>query len=185
MEIHWDQIFFARPGAGPVKLSRMDPVEADHHYRGFSRMFRKDHGNGPHCFDYSSHSTAPIWRDLSGFYTRYGDVRELLLGPDNMYIIANAGDETSISFDAGDAGELPEGWSRDFLLYSVGWVKDGDLNTAEGNRVEPLPFHGMNQYPYPNPASYPQNQDLVNYHKKYNTREVSDRAFSRAIFEMQ
>ncbi len=186
MEIHWDQVFFARPTiTKSVKVTRMIPSEADHHYRGFSRMFRKDNGNGPHWFDYSSVSTGPKWRDLQGSYTRYGDVRELLLAPDNKYIIANAGDETSISFDADDAGNLPDGWSRDFLLYSVGWVKDGDMNTAEGNRVEPLPFHGMTGYPYTDPASYPQNQELIRYHKEYNTREVSDRAFSRAIFEMQ
>lgn len=186
MEIHWDQVFFACPSEQiPVKLTRLDPSGADHHFRGFSRMFRKDQGNGPHWFDYSSQSIKPRWRDLTGSYTRYGDVKELLLAPDNMYIIANAGDETSITFDAGDVGDLPEGWSRDFLLYSVGWVKDGDMNTAEGNRVEPLPFHGMNAYPYENPEDYPWSPELINYHKKYNTREVNDRAFSRAIFEMQ
>ncbi len=186
MAIHWDQVFFARPSDQiPVKLSRLNPSEADHHYRGFSRMFRKDQGNGPHWFDYSTTSTAPKWRDLNGFYTRYGDVKELLLASDNMYIIANAGDETSISFNAADAGELPEGWKRDFLLYSVGWVKDGDMNTAEGNRVKPLPFHGMSAYPYADPDAYPLTPKLESYHKKYNTREVSDRAFSRAIYEMQ
>ncbi len=30
--------------------------------------------------------------------------------------------------------EVPEGWKRDFLVHSVGWVKDGDLNTAEGQK---------------------------------------------------
>lgn len=186
MEIHWDQVFLARPSAQiPVRLSRLNPAEADHHFRGFSHMFRKDHGDGPHWFDYSSATTAPKWRDLNGFYTRYGDVKELLLAPDNMYIIANAGDETSISFNAADAGELPEGWSRDFLLYSVGWVKDGDMNTAEGNRVKPLPFHGMSAYPYSDSETYPISPELESYHKKYNTRELSDRAFSRAIFEME
>ncbi len=186
MEIHWDQVFFARPATTiPVKVTRMNPSQADHHYRGFSRLYRMDFGNGPHWFDYSSVTTRPKWRDLQGFYTRYGDVQELLLAPDNKYIIANAGDETTISFNADDAGLLPEGWSRDFLFYSVGWVKDGDMNTAEGNRVEPLPYHGMSHYPYKEPGSYPQSEDLVNYHKTYNTRKVSDRAFSRAIFEWQ
>jgi hypothetical protein len=186
MEIHWDHVFFAKPaGTVPVKVTRMVPSEADHHYRGFSRMYRKDHGNGPHWFDYSSVTTGPKWRDMQGFYTRYGDVRELLLDPDNQYIIANAGDETTICFNADDAGALPDGWSRDFLLYSVGWVKDGDMNTAEGNRVEPLPFHGMSKYPYEDPDSYPHSRELDSYHKMYNTREVTDRAFSRAIFEMQ
>jgi hypothetical protein len=112
-------------------------------------------------------------------------VTELLQDPDNQYIIANAGDETTIEFDASQLQKLPVDWKRDFLIYSTGWVKDGDMNTAEGNRVEPLPFHGMSQYPYQSGESYPDNRENRRYHKKYNTRKVTDREFRRAVFEMQ
>ncbi len=67
----------------------------------------------------------------------------LLTASDNKYIISNAGDETSVKFNAGTLSQLKNGWKRDFLIHSVGWVKDGDLNTATGNSVLPLPFHGM------------------------------------------
>ncbi len=87
------------------------------------------------------------WRDLSGNYTRYGDVLPLLTESDNKYIISNAGDETSVKFDAEGLPELKEGWKRDFLIHSVGWVKDGDINTAFGSTVLPLPYHGMKSYP--------------------------------------
>ncbi len=186
MEIYWDQAFFAQ--SLPVtaeKITRLSPVRADHHYRGFSAMQRKGGPYGPHWFDYQSVTTGQKWRDLEGSYTRYGDVLELLLEPDNKYIIANAGDETTIEFDASLLQELPRGWSRDYLIYSTGWVKDGDMNTAEGNRVGPLPFHGMTAYPYPDGQSYPDSPELRKYHKKYNTREVSDREFSRAVFELR
>ena len=53
-----------------------------------------------------------------------------------MYIIANAGDETTIEFDASTLTDPPEDWTRDFLIYTVGWVKDGDLNTARGQTVD-------------------------------------------------
>ena len=163
----------------------MKPLAADHHYRGFSRLYRKGGMYGPHWFDYQKVQSEAIWRDLTGMYTRFGEVNELLQEPDNMYIIANAGEETTIRFPASEVEQLPEGWTRDFLIYCVGWVKDGDMNTAEGNRVGPLPYHGMPSYPYADPASYPMDEKLKAYHEKYNTREVNGADWRRAIFSMQ
>ena len=186
MEIYWDEAFFTSGNAGaPLVSTRLDPVSADHHYRGFSKMYRKGGRYGPHWFDYEEVSTGPRWRDLTGDYTRFGDVVDLLQDPDNRYIIANAGEETTINFDAGAAPPLPEGWSRDFLIYSVGWVKDGDMNTAEGNRVEPLPFHGMNSYPYGAEESYPDTPELRRYRQEYNTRTVTDEDFRRTLVGMK
>jgi hypothetical protein len=110
--------------------------------------------------------------DLEGFYTRYGVVSSLLDSTDNQYIIYNAGDEVSISYAADQLPELPDGWKRDFVIYSVGWVKDGDLNTAFGQTVGPLPFHGMPSYPYPENYRYPFEENKE-YYKKYNTRFVT------------
>jgi hypothetical protein len=60
-----------------------------------------------------------------------------------------------VQFDATSANTLPAGWKRDFLLYTDGWIKDSDLNTAFGNTVGPLPFHRMKEYPYAPGDSYP------------------------------
>jgi hypothetical protein len=98
-----------------------------------------------------------------------------------MYIIANAGDETTISFDAAKLPELKQGWKRDFLIYSVGWVKDGDLNTALGQIVEPLPFHGMSRYPYGPEEHYPTDQKHREYQQKYNTREVGTKDYQEVV----
>ena len=126
-------------------------------------------------------STGQPWRDLIGTYTRYGDVLPLLTEADDKYIIKNAGDETSIKFNAKDLPDLPEGWTRDFLIHSVGWVKDGDLNTASGKTVGPLPFHGMTRYPYGPNESYPTDKEHTEYLKEYNTREVTTESFFGAI----
>jgi len=83
------------------------------------------------------------------------------------------------------APPLPDGWSRDFLIYTIGWVKDGDMNTAEGDRVLPLPFHGMKRYPYGADESYPESPQLKAYHQTYNTREVDARKFRREVAEMK
>jgi hypothetical protein len=118
--------------------------------------------------------------DLEGLYTRYGDVTPLLKSSDNQYIIYNAGDEISIKYSAKDLEELPTGWKRDFVIYSVGWVKDGDLNTAHGQTVYPLPFHGMSSYPYPESEEYPF-QEHLDYIKKYNTRMVNTLPYQNLI----
>ncbi len=182
MEIYWDYVFFSddvsNASAGAKTL---DPVSADLHYRGFSRSFRKGGRYGPHWFDYSDVEKDPEWRDLSGNYTRYGDVLPLLAASDNKYIISNAGDETSVKFDAKKLPELKAGWKRDFLIHSIGWVKDGDINTAFGSTVLPLPFHGMKSYP-PGPGdTYPKDPELQKYNQEYNTRVVTPDRFLNAL----
>jgi len=184
MQLYWDQIFYIQEQPDlPVQTHLLNPSAADLHHRGFSRLFRKGGRYGPHWFDYSSVSTGQPWRDLTGFYTRYGDVQSLLLEADDMYVIKNAGDETTVEFDAQSVPDLPEGWKRDYLIHSIGWVKDGDMNTAAGQTVKPLPFHGMSRYPYGPDESYPSDQEHMEYQKKYNTRKVTTDEFRRAILE--
>ena len=121
-------------------------------------------------------------RNLVGDYTRYGDVTPLLIDADNRYVIINAGDEVSLKFDASQVPPLPDGWARDFLFYSDGWLKDGDLNTAHGQTVGPLPFHGMTSYPYGPDESYPGDEKHMTYRQEYNTRAVTAEAFKRFLF---
>jgi tetratricopeptide (TPR) repeat protein len=182
MQIYWDYIFFSEKNTdGPVRITRMEPVAADLRYRGFSKEYRKGGRYGPIWFDYNEVSETARWRDLSGNYTRYGDVLPLLTGSDNMYVISNAGDEVTVEFDASSLPALRPGWKRDFLVNSVGWVKDGDINTAYGNTVDPLPFHGMKSYP-PSPEDrYPADPRLQRYHEEYNTRVVTGDAYLNAL----
>lgn len=184
MEIYWDQIFFSEHQQNaPVISTVLNPISADLHYRGFSRSYRKGSRYGPHWFDYSDVDKNSKWRDLSGNYTRYGDVLPLLTESDNKYIISNAGDETSIQFDASGLPELEKGWKRDFLIHSVGWVKDGDINTALGSTVLPLPFHGMKSYPPGPEDKYPQGTELQKYNQEYNTRKVTSEGYLNALKE--
>ncbi|MBI4714538.1 MAG: hypothetical protein HY760_01075 [Nitrospirae bacterium] len=71
--------------------------------------------------------------------------------------------------------ELPAGWRRDFFIYTDGWIKDADLNTATGDRVTPLPFHAMSRYPYGPDESYPADQEHRRYLTEFNTRNVGPR----------
>ncbi len=182
MEIYWDYIFFSNNiSDSPAVSTVLNPVSADLHYRGFSHMFRKGGRYGPQWFDYSKVDKNKKWRDLSGNYTRYGNVLPLITESDNKYIIANAGDEASIIFDAKALPGLKTGWKRDFLIHTIGWVKDGDINTALGSTVLPLPFHGMKSYPPSATDLYPQDADHQKYLKEYNTRVVTPDDFRNAL----
>jgi len=182
MQIYWDQIFFSAGNVkAPVKMQDLNMVAANLNFRGYSADYRKGGPFGPEWFDYSPVTKGQKWRDLTGNYTRYGDVLPLLQKADDEYIIADGGDEISIDFDASKLAALPKGWKRDFLIYSDGWVKDGDLNTAHGQTVLPLPFHKMPSYPYGRNVAYPADKEHRGYQQKYNTRKVSTLDFRNAL----
>lgn len=145
LEIYWDCIEWARgePDA-EVKTQTLDPELADLHYRGYSVIDRPDAG-APEVPDYYQIlGTKQRWRDLIGYYTRYGDVRELLKSVDDRYVIVNSGDEMSLRF--AEQPPPPAGWHRDFIVVGDGWIKDGDFNSTFSKTVLPLPYHAKQEY---------------------------------------
>ena len=173
MQIYWDEAFVSRSlPDNPVKITTLAPLSADLHFRGFSRMYRKGGRYGPYWFAYDDVAKDSPWRPIEGNYTRFGDILPLLKSPDDMYVIMAAGDEATIQFDASSAKSLPPGWKRDFLLYTDGWIKDSDLNTAFGTTVGPLPFHGVRSYPYGAAETYPTDPQHQRYLRQYDTRVV-------------
>ena len=173
MQIYWDQAFVSRDVAdSTAKITTLTPVSADLHSRGFSRMYRKGGRYGPYWFAYDEVSKESPWRPITGAFTRFGDVLPLLRDPDDMYVIMGPGDEATIQFDVSSAKALPPGWKRDFLLYTDGWIKDSDLNTAFGTTVGPLPFHGVKAYPSGPGDEYPTDVQHQRYLREYDTRMV-------------
>jgi hypothetical protein len=176
MQIYWDHAFVAEDAAqSPVRITPLAPVSADLHYRGFSRMYRRGGRYGPHWFDYDQVTKESPWRPITGAFTRFGDVLPLLGAADDRYVIMGPGDEATVQFDAATAAAVPPGWKRTFLLYTEGWIKDADLNTAFGNTVEPLPFHAMKEYPPAPGETYPTDPERQRYLREYNTRVVERR----------
>ena len=145
LEIYWDWLAIADDRSGsPTKTVRIAPQRADLRYRGFSKtdFARRDVPELPSYAEIAN--TIPRWRDLVGYYTRFGDVGELVRALDDRYVIMNAGDELQLSFAAPAAP--PEGWVRDFVLMGDGWEKDGDFNTTFSKTVLPLPSHDRPDY---------------------------------------
>ena len=115
--------------------------------------------------------TGQVWRDLQGYCTRYGDVRELLGKIDDQIAITNAGDELRLKFAA--QPPPPPGWKRDYIMIGDGWIKDGDYNSTFSKTVLPLPYHGMKDYTVPptsleqDPAFRLHRTDWQTYHTRY------------------
>ncbi|HSS95469.1 MAG TPA: FG-GAP-like repeat-containing protein [Terriglobales bacterium] len=187
LEIFWDRISWAKgmPDAS-VKTTRMLPSYADLHYRGYSVIHRPDSG-APEVPDYNHlEGSKQRWRDLIGYYTRYGDVKELLEKVDDRYVIVNSGDEMSLRFDEQPAPQ--SGYLRDFVITGDGWIKDGDYNSTFSKTVLPLPYHGKDVYDLSNTKpgrledewAYRQHpEDWQNYHTRYITPDVFQNSLRR------
>ena len=181
VEIYWDQVLVStEKEEAEHQVTRISPSAADLHFRGFSRLYREG-PHSPHLYDYAQVTREDRWRDMEGYYTRYGDVAELVRSRDDRFVIVGAGDELTLRFPAGKAPPLREGWKRDFLLRSVGYDKDGDLNTTHGQTVGPLPFQGMSGYPYRSDEAYPDDAAHREYQRVYNTRWKGQEGFRAAV----
>ncbi len=108
---------------------------------------------------------------LGGDYTRYGDVRPLLAAVDDRFAIMGQGDEIVLEFDA---PPQPSGTTRRVFLhadvfYTLKYHPFGMLTDT----IEPLPFHGMESYPYP-PETWPYlgDEDYARYLREWNTRVI-------------
>jgi hypothetical protein len=180
MEICWDDLFFSvDEPAAEYRLTELPLLGADLHYRGFSARVPRG-GNNYATFDYSKTSTVMRWPPMGGRFTKYGSVEELISDADDCLLVMGAGDEMTIRFAAPNA-ELPPGWKRDFVLYNIGWDKDADFNTVQGQQVEPLPFRAMNGYPYEPEQSFPDSPKHREYLKTYQTRQQDVRQFRTQI----
>jgi hypothetical protein len=183
MELYWDQLSWATELPSAETRTQVLPLtRADLRYRGFSHMGQAN-SSSPEIPDYDHlEGTAQKWRDLEGYYTRFGDVRELLAAADDRYVIQNAGDELRLAFTVPEAPAA--GWKRDFVMIGDGWVKDGDYNTVFSKTVLPLPYHGMKDDPgmprslEADPAFCRHPDDWRLFHTRYVTAD----AFVRGLW---
>ena len=169
--VYWDEAFLSdAPTTGG--LPKVEPLlrGADLRFRGFSTPVVHPRRTQPERFDYARWMPTSMWNPTPGLYTRYGDVASLVSDIDDQFVIMGSGDELRLLFSARSLPPLEAGWVREFLLFVDGWAKDGDLNTAFSQSVEPLPFHRMSGYPYGQNEHYPRNELHRRYRAIYNTR---------------
>jgi len=168
--VYWDQIFFSLDDALAPTPSELPLLSADLHYRGFSTPLSDPQHLRPDSFDYQNVLAEAPWNPMQGKYTRYGPVEKLLARADDQLVVMAPGDEITARFDDSGLPPLQPGWVRDFFLYTHGWAKDGEPNTAFSATVQPLPFRKMANYPPGAQDHAPSGDDYRRYLREYLTR---------------
>ncbi|MGI8962232.1 MAG: FG-GAP-like repeat-containing protein [Bryobacteraceae bacterium] len=169
--VYWDEIFLMEDSRPPqVRLTPIDAESADLHFRGFSQVVIDPRRQQPEQFLYDHVRPVSNWNPTPGFYTRYGQVNELVNRVDDRLVVMGSGDELKLQYSAMQLPRLAQGWTRDFLLRVDGWAKDADPNTAFSQSVNPLPFHAMSAYPYKANEQFPADVEHRQYVQDTLTR---------------
>jgi hypothetical protein len=171
MECYWDQAFIAvrdRAAEASLRTVTLPVARARLGHRGYTREVSPD-GGEPLLYDYDHPDPAPL-AVMSGTLTRYGDVAALVQADDDELCVVGPGDEVRIEFDGAKVPALPEGWTRSYLLKSVGYCKDADPFTATGDQVGPLPWRGMPEFPFANGTERPSDSRYDQYLRQYQIR---------------
>src|SRR3970282_1629694 len=131
LKVYWDHVLVdtTPDGAVPMRRTEAPLLSADLAVRGFPRE-RTRTPAADLTYSYREVSRFGPWARHRGFYTRYGDVKPLLGAADDRFVIFGAGEETALEFDATALPPVPEGWTRDYLFYTRGYVKDMDFYAA-------------------------------------------------------
>ena len=167
MEVFWDQVFVGEDvTTAELRTHTLEPVVAELRLLGYPREYSPD-GADPTVYDYHRLDQGVPFKNLTGNFTRFGDVRALLRDVDDRFVIMARGEEIALEFDATKLPRLPDGWARTIVLHSDGYCKDMDLYTAFPDTVEPLPHHGM--------ANYPPAEPRDDRGHPWNTRRVDGR----------
>ncbi len=174
-QIYWDRAEIAVQSE-PAEYDEqpLSLLEAELTFHGYSDRIRDDETH-PETYDYQSASTLPRWPPLRGGLTRFGDCTEMVREWDDQMVVMGAGDEIRLKFSLPE-NTLPPGWKRDFVIHSIGWDKDADLNTLAGQSTMPLPYRMMEAYPPPT-GDATKGQEVDRLNQAHLQRRQDFRAF--------
>jgi tetratricopeptide (TPR) repeat protein len=139
-QVSWDRAaLFERVPLDAARVHAAPFARAELGWRGFSELITR-RPLQPKTPDHDVVTDRPTWRTaLEGWCTAYGDVRELLDERDGKLVVLNAGDALSLALPVDAFPPVPDGMERTFCLSTVGWNREGDVNTRGGDRVWPMP----------------------------------------------
>jgi len=164
-----DQVLLDDSVQVPVTVRRVEPSLAELRYGGATRF----EYSGPDHRISADDTVEPLIRDavLSGDYTRYGDVLPLLGETDDRFVLMAHGDELELAFPA--PPPVPGTSRHAFLFADVFYSIKYSTTALLTETNQPLPFHGMTSYPYPDDAwPYRDDPGYLDYMTTWNTRVV-------------
>ncbi|MFH0885042.1 MAG: NosD domain-containing protein [Candidatus Micrarchaeota archaeon] len=161
-----DQILLDDSEPVDIQVTYVDPRVADLHWGGATTY---DYATTWHRHIVADEQLPNIEKFLMyGNFTRYGDVTPLLGSADDMFAIMRHGDEIIFEFD-----DIPPVDGKDryaFLQADVMYSIRYSVNGFVSDSIDPLPFHGMSEYPYGGNESYPYDSEHLEYIENWNTR---------------
>ncbi|MFK7886473.1 MAG: FG-GAP-like repeat-containing protein [Gammaproteobacteria bacterium] len=155
LQLYWDALAVAlteAPGSA-VTRSEAPLTGAQVAQTGFPRRLAQPQRRPD--YNYNERKSLMDTRFLTGFYTEFGDARELVGPMDDAFAIFGPGEEIQVDFDA--PANIAN-TSRHYVLEVRGFAKDMDMYTNTGGRVAPLP------------RALEQSATREKLHAKYNTR---------------
>lgn len=138
IEIYWDRISIARQEeCDQVRKTNLPLTSATVNEAGFAK--RHTFSQRRPYYDYNRRD--PFWdtRHMTGNYTKFGDALPLVQAVDDASAIFGPGEEVRLSYLA-TLDDIPNGWTRRFVLETNGWAKDKDLFTRDGDTLAPIPI---------------------------------------------
>ncbi|HPU84116.1 MAG TPA: FG-GAP-like repeat-containing protein [Candidatus Latescibacteria bacterium] len=149
-------------------MERLPLVSSELQYLGYPKAVSPD-GIEPYTYVYADCGQKSPWGTLPGYFTRYGDVGQLLSAADDRYVVMNHGDEIALEFRAGN--DRRAGSETDYFLFLFGYMKEMVARDSLLSQLEPLPFRGMS-YPYSGASPVAQDEDYRAYRAAYQTRRL-------------
>jgi hypothetical protein len=151
LQIHWDQIMLAplHSVAGTTSETKLVDLPLDSailQYRGIIQEYSPN-GQPPIAYDDNRIEPVAVTR-WKGNLTKTGSVTKLLRDWDDRLVIAGPGDEVIIAFNGEKLPPVAADRERTMILKAKGYTKDTAPTTVTGGTVGPIPFKGMNAYPY-------------------------------------
>lgn len=171
---HWDFIGVDTSSDEILAWRELDLATADLYRKGQSVLHHDPIGDW-----WEFDRTFEVPSKYSGYFTRYGNVKPLLENSDDIYVIMLAGDAIELRFESRvnflDLLVARGSLERTFVFESDGWYKEEWTKFLVGEnvcKVEPLPFHAMSYYPYPENEEYPWTEEQVEWWVEYQTRYI-------------
>ena len=147
LEVSFDEVFLAwHLGEGTISARELSFDQATLFDLGYPREHSID-GKLPRIYDPDIIDPHIDWKSMKGKLTPFGDVRTLLLKPNDTPVIFGHGAAIDLKVDAHRLTPIKPGYARTFFLKADGYCKDMDPYTAFPDTVAPLPYHSMKNYP--------------------------------------
>jgi hypothetical protein len=154
----------------PINITKIKPTSAVLNDKGMSNKDYSKHPLGVYIYNDTFNNTIPY----EGYFTKLGDVMELVADTDDRYVIMKPGDEVLFEFDE---LEKQEGMGRSYYLHQNGYYKGYTIMERMGYSSvtpEPYPYMDMAHYEMDMESPYENDSDYQDYIDTWNTRYLNN-----------